>query len=457
MIRLFNHYFSIRLMLLTLVEALVLFNSVAVGGLIRYPGDTRDGAVESAFVFTFVMLATMTALGMYHRNHDTVRQTVQRLVIAFALSAVLMSAIFYVFPSTYVGRGIFALASVFAMGGVLLVRLLFFHVTRFGILRRKVMIVGHGDAVTELIDFMNLPESRRTMAFAGLYSTLPENDDRRERRAVDYSDLPATVRSLDADEVVIAARERRGGVLPLRELLDCKLRGVRVLDMVSFYERERGVLNIDDLRASWLIFGEGFSQGLFRDIVKRIFDIVVASTMLVLALPVMLIAMLAVVIETGRPALFRQERVGEGGGTFMIIKLRSMRQSAEKEGAPQWAGTDDPRITRVGRLIRALRIDELPQLVNVLRGDMSFVGPRPERPFFVEQLERQIPYYDMRHSVKPGLTGWAQVRFRYGASVEDSAEKLQYDLYYVKNHSLFLDLMILLETVQVVLTGKGAR
>lgn len=456
MVKLFNHYFSIRLLLLTLIEALVLFFSVGLGRLVRYPGEARVGETESGFVFALVMIAMMTALGMYHRHHDTVRQTVQRLLVAYALSAVVMSMVFYLFPTTYVGRGIFALASVFAILGLLLVRVVFFHLTRFGLLRRKVLVVGHGDAVTELIDFLNQPQVRRTMIFSGLYTTLAENGDGGHRE-VNYSSLLSTVSSLGVDEVVIAARERRGGVLPLRQLLDCKLRGVRVLDTVAFYERERGVLNIDEMRASWMIFGQGFNQGLFRDIVKRLFDIVVASILLILSLPVMAIAALAILVETGRPALFRQERVGEGGRPFMILKLRSMTQSAEKDGAPQWAGADDPRVTRVGKWIRALRVDELPQLVNVLVGDMSFVGPRPERPYFVEQLVRQIRYYDMRHSVKPGLTGWAQVRFRYGASVEDSHQKLEYDLYYVKNHSLFLDLMILVETVQVVLTGKGAR
>jgi exopolysaccharide biosynthesis polyprenyl glycosylphosphotransferase len=206
-----------------------------------------------------------------------------------------------------------------------------------------------------------------------------------------------------------------------------------------------------------MIFGEGFNQGLWRDVVKRVFDVLVSFAILTVTLPVLLLAILAILIESGSPVFYRQERVGQGGRSFFIHKLRSMRTDAERDGKPRWAGANDDRVTRVGRILRKTRIDELPQLWNVLRGDMSFVGPRPERPFFVEQLIEDIPYYDVRHSLKPGITGWSQVRYPYGASVEDALAKLQYDLYYVKNHSLFLDLLILVETVQVVLLGKGAR
>jgi sugar transferase (PEP-CTERM system associated) len=276
-------------------------------------------------------------------------------------------------------------------------------------------------------------------------------------RRINHDQLLRTVRDLKVSEIVIAVRERRGGVLPLRQLLDCKLDGVRVMDLASFYEREKGLLKIDNVRASWLIFGQGFDQGATRDVVKRLFDIVVSLALLMAALPILLVTMIAIVVESGWPVFYRQERVGQGGKPFQIIKLRSMRQDAEKDGKPRWAGANDDRVTRVGRFIRMTRIDELPQLYNVLRGDMSFVGPRPERPYFVGQLIDEIPYYDVRHSVKPGVTGWSQVRYPYGASVEDALAKLQYDLYYVKNHSLFLDLLILAETAQVVLLGKGAR
>jgi sugar transferase (PEP-CTERM system associated) len=269
--------------------------------------------------------------------------------------------------------------------------------------------------------------------------------------------LTDTAINLKVEEIVVAVTERRGGAMPLRELLDCKLQGIKVLDLASHFEQTLGQIRLESLYAGWLIFGDGFSQGSARTIVKRIFDIACATILILLSLPVMLIAALAIVIENGFPVFYRQERVGLNGRLFNVIKFRSMRRDAEKDGKPVWAKAQDNRVTKVGRIIRKLRVDELPQLFSVLTGDMSLVGPRPERPFFVDQLTKEIPFYAVRHSVKPGVTGWAQVRYHYGATVEDSAEKLQYDLYYVKNHSLFLDILVLFETVGVVLTGKGAQ
>lgn len=269
--------------------------------------------------------------------------------------------------------------------------------------------------------------------------------------------LSDTACALKVDEIIIAVHERRGGILPLRQLLDCKLSGVKVLDLSSYFERALGQIRLDSLRVGWLIFGEGFRQGWGRTVVKRLFDIVAASILLLLALPVMVLTALLIVLEDGFPLLYRQERVGLNGRLFNVVKFRSMRKDAESDGTPRWATANDDRTTRVGRIIRKLRIDELPQLYSVLAGDMSLVGPRPERPYFVDQLTRNIPFYAVRHSVKPGVTGWAQVSYHYGASVDDSIQKLQYDLYYVKNHTLFLDVVILFETVGVVLTGKGAQ
>jgi sugar transferase (PEP-CTERM system associated) len=269
--------------------------------------------------------------------------------------------------------------------------------------------------------------------------------------------LMQTVREQNVDEVIVALTERRSGSTPLRELLDCKLMGITVHDINSHFEKRLGQIRIDYLYAGWLIFGDGFNQGLMRTAIKRVFDIFSAALLLVVSAPAMLLAAVAIRLDSPGPALYRQERVGKNGKNFVIIKFRSMRTDSEKDGTPRWAAADDDRVTRIGRIIRRTRIDELPQLFSVLKGDMSLVGPRPERPFFVEQLTQEIPFYSVRHSVKPGVTGWAQVRYQYGATVEDSQEKLQYDLYYVKNHALFLDLQIMLETVRVVLTGKGAR
>ena len=230
-----------------------------------------------------------------------------------------------------------------------------------------------------------------------------------------------------------------------------------MVDIETHFERTLGQVRLESLSASWLIFGDGFGSGWVRAIVKRIFDIICASILIVLALPFMLITALLIVLEDGLPILYRQERVGLDGRLFDVVKFRSMGKDAEKDGQPRWATKSDDRVTRVGRFIRKLRIDELPQLFSVLGGSMSMVGPRPERPFFVDRLTQEIPFYAVRHSVKPGVTGWAQVRYQYGSTVEDAAEKLQYDLYYVKNHSLLLDVVVIFETIGVVLMRKGAH
>ena len=262
---------------------------------------------------------------------------------------------------------------------------------------------------------------------------------------------------LKVDEIVVALSERRGGSMPLRELLDCKVSGIRVSDTTTHFERNLGQIRIDHVHAGWMIFGDGFNRGLYRIVVKRAFDLVAAATLLALAAPLMLITAGLIALESRGPVFYRQERIGQYGKVFKVLKFRSMRTDAEKDGRPRWASRSDGRITRVGRFIRTYRIDEIPQLLNVFKGEMSLVGPRPERPFFVERLAREIPYYSVRHSVKPGITGWAQVRYQYGATLKDSIEKLQFDLYYVKNSTLFLDLLILFQTVAVVVSGKGAR
>ncbi|HEY9102139.1 TIGR03013 family XrtA/PEP-CTERM system glycosyltransferase [Chitinimonas sp.] len=326
-----------------------------------------------------------------------------------------------------------------------------------GLLTHRVMIFGAG-AEAESVGKV-LRKSDAGVQIVGYYPSPTCTDIRvptQNTLSRDMS-LSDTAHALKVNEIIVAVRERRGGILPLRELLDCKLSGMRVLDLASYFERSLGQIRMDSLKAGWLIFGDGFRQGWARTLVKRTFDIVASSLLLALALPIMLITAMLIMLEDGMPILYRQERVGLGGRLFNVIKFRSMRVDAEKDGRPRWATANDDRVTRVGRVIRKLRIDELPQLFSVLAGDMSLVGPRPERPYFVDQLTRDIPFYAVRHSVKPGVTGWAQVNYHYGASVDDSVQKLQYDLYYVKNHTLLLDFNVLVKTVGVVLTGKGAQ
>jgi sugar transferase (PEP-CTERM system associated) len=252
-------------------------------------------------------------------------------------------------------------------------------------------------------------------------------------------------------------RERRGSVVPLNELLTCKLNGIKVTDLSGFFETYKSKVKIDLLRESWFIFGDGFRQNRWRMFVKRTFDILASGLLLFLSFPVMLLTAIAIKLESKGPVIYRQQRVGLGGKGFDVLKFRSMRTDAEVDGKPQWAKPGDSRVTRVGRFIRLTRIDELPQLLTVLKGEMSLVGPRPERPFFVDQITKQVPFYAARHSVKPGVTGWAQVRHHYGSSIDDASDKLEYDLFYVKNHTLFFDILVLFYSVKVVLTAQGSR
>jgi sugar transferase (PEP-CTERM system associated) len=256
--------------------------------------------------------------------------------------------------------------------------------------------------------------------------------------------------------IVVALEERRNS-FPTRAILDCRLRGVRVEDWPTFYEKLTGKIVVQNLRPSWLLFSDGFHRNRLARVVKRATDVVLSGLIVLAGWPVFALVALAVKWTSPGPVFFRQERVGEGGRIFTLLKFRTMVRDAEKITGPVWAVEGDPRITPVGHWLRKTRLDELPQILNVFKGEMSFIGPRPERPHFVAQLQDQIPYYSQRHTVKPGITGWAQVRYRYGATIEDSEEKLQYDLYYIKNMSPFLDLVILLSSIQVVLFGKGAR
>ena len=341
----------------------------------------------------------------------------------------------------------------------LLARFSFSHTTS-SIITRRVLVLGVGrDAamVKEALDNARV----RGLSVVGFYSIDAEQQ-------VDAA-LPANkilppsksigeiARKHNVSEIVLAMRERRGGTLPLTELLNCKLQGIKVTDLSAFYEQYHSKVRIDLLRESWFIFGDGFRQHKARLLVKRTFDIAASGTLLILSLPVMVLAAVAIKLESAGPIIYRQPRVGLGGKLFDVLKFRSMQTDAEKDGKPQWAQAGDSRVTRVGRFMRLTRIDELPQLITVLKGALSLVGPRPERPYFVDQLVQQIPFYGARHSVKPGVTGWSQVRHHYGASVDDSSDKLQYDLYYVKNHTLFFDILVLFYSVRVVLLAQGSR
>lgn len=324
----------------------------------------------------------------------------------------------------------------------------------------RVLIVGTGPEALTLA--RDVSTSRRNMReVVGLYPAASDDagvaaaeakGQKVFSRQQSISELVARHR---VQEVIVAVREQRGGGVPMDELLACRIRGIPVLDLAAYSEKTRCEVPIDSLKGSWLVYGHGFVQGQARRALKRLFDVVISLLLLVLLSPLILLAMIAVRLESPGPVIYRQERVGLGGRTFMCLKLRSMRDDAEKDGVARWAVKNDPRVTRFGNFMRKTRIDELPQLWSVLIGEMSLVGPRPERPGFVENLKREIPFYEIRHTVKPGVTGWAQVRYHYGATLEDARRKHQFDLYYVKNNSLVLDLLVLIETVSVIVFREG--
>jgi len=461
MVRLFNHWFASNTLLQIVFDALLLFLSVVLAAAVLDRGQllSLEIVAPDALLFALTMVALNTVVGLYQRNPGrTMAQTTARIALSLLLAVPVAWAIFTFLPRAEAWNNTLRLAVPLAFVGFVAIRGIAAHSGMAPMFSRRTMVLGTGvEAVGVEQSIGQLGQAVQFLGFFPAKKSETVHHVATHRILAGGMDLVDAARRYRVDEIIVAVRERRGGVLPLRELLDCKLMGVRVLDLSSYYERAVGQLRLDSLHASWLIFGDGFRQGVTRAVVKRVFDIGASLALLVLAAPLMLATAVVIAVESGFPILYRQERVGQGGRLFNVIKFRSMRRDAELDGKPRWAVSNDDRVTKTGRVIRKLRIDELPQLINVLRGDMSLVGPRPERPYFVDQLAREIPYYAVRHSLKPGVTGWAQVRYHYSASLDDAVQKLQYDLYYVKNHTLFLDVVILFETVSVVVTGAGAH
>lgn len=474
MLRVFKHYVSLQIVLLAAIDLLILYGSMHLGVVLRFGVIGMDagafGANElsamqqaiwpKALSYAGIMFLMMCAMGLYERDVvEGGRDYYGRFTVAFGLGLLCMLTLFYTIPDLFLGRGAFALTILFSLAGTLAARGVLVRAINHNVLRKRgILVIGsdaHAAQFETLLDKHQLRWKFDVVGFVPVDST----ESVVEPAKLMNRDQPLTVLAAKhrVREIVIAVRDRRAAHLPMAQLLDCKLAGINVVDLPTFFERETGHVQLDAVNTSWMVFSDGFCHTSARRWVKRVFDVVTSVVLLTLTLPVSILTALLILIESGRPVFYLQTRVGEYGRPFNVMKFRSMRVDAERDGVPRWAQQGDARVTRVGRVIRLLRIDELPQLFNVLRGDMSFVGPRPERPHFVGELNKQIPYYGSRHTVKPGITGWAQIRYPYGASVADAREKLQYDLYYAKNHSLFLDFIILLQTAEVVLLGKGAR
>ena len=465
MIRLFSHYVPRNTLFIAVLEALILATSVYLAAILwTGPGsvDTADRLALESFLLAGSMLLAMGLLGVYGQSSvEGWRVTLVRLVMAAGVGFAVVGILSRGFGETLAVLGIpGAIGVAGALALISIERLVVFRWEGARLLRPQVLVLGAGSRAHQVDEIVRAQPTARRMDIVGYLPVNEGDPSAPERRLIQRNAgdrIWDVVCRYGINEIVVGVRDRRNGGLPTDELLECRLNGVRVTYLTDFFERETGQIRVESLNPSWLIFSDGFRRNSMRNVVKRTFDFVASAALLALTAPIMLATAGAIKVTMGSPIFYKQQRVGEGGKVFMIRKFRSMRNDAEKAGEAVWAATDDDRVTPVGKVIRFLRIDELPQIINVFSGDMSFVGPRPERPEFVTDLIEQIPFYDARHSIKPGITGWAQVRYAYGASVEDAKQKLQYDLYYVKNHTLFLDIMIMLDTVQVVLFGKGAR
>jgi sugar transferase (PEP-CTERM system associated) len=467
MLKTFSQYFSLHVLQRIGLDFLLLVVAVIVSAVILADshGAELKGLLPSALGFAVVMIIANFAFGLYQPvDEDSPRAAFARFVLSavfcvpVALGTMLLLP-WQGFASSTMRFLVFALVLI-----VLLVRMLINRSQASSLFAPRILIVGTGKEAHEAEEILSHPEQGKV----GIQGFFPISDDGErfveDEKIVSGSNLTDVVKRLNTDIIIVAIRELRGRALPLRELLDCKLAGVRILDWPSFNERIRRQVRLDSLRASWLIFGEGFQQPLSRMFFKRVFDLVISVPLFILLSPVMFLAAFLIVFEDRGPIFYRQERVGLGGQVFRVIRFRCKR--ADDIGPDD--GNDDAdrsdeaaageAFSRVGRIIHGLRIDRLPQLLNVLKGDMSLVGPRPERPVFVDTLAHEIPFYGVRHCVKPGMTGWARLQNRSVADpVSDATQKLQYELYYVKNHTLVLDMLVLLETVHVVLMGKRAR
>lgn len=462
MIRLFKHYIPNAVLLLGLLDFVLLLLAAEAGWLIRAdqigmlvePIHTR---IPQMLSFAASLMLAMIAVGVYGAQAtQSIRFAAARLIVAISLGVIFLALIFFLVPTLTFWRSNLFYAMLVAMGLLIGLRILLGKTLGGQAFKRRIVVLGAGARAQRLKALAQRPGAG--FVVVGYVSMSEANRVIPEAIARDaIYNLADHVVLLNASEVVLALEERRNA-LPLKDLLRIKTTGVHVNEISTFLERETGRVDLDSVNPSWLIFSDGFSSGrMFSSAFKRLFDIAASLILLILAFPLILIAAIAVKLDSKGPAFYRQRRVGLYNQGFDIIKLRSMRSDAEVAGTAVWAEKNDPRVTRIGRIIRKIRVDELPQCWSVLKGEMSFVGPRPERPQFVEDLEGQLPYYAERHMVKPGITGWAQINYPYGASIEDSRQKLEYDLYYAKNYSPFLDLLILLQTIRVVIWPEGAR
>ena len=466
MLRIFKQYYPIRNIFFFIGEGIVIFVAVMVASWLLLNvglfGFDRWLCLK-IFLISLVCQTCLYYNDLYDlKVTDTFWELGIRLLQALGTSAIILSGIYLLFPKTIVGSGIFAVSIIFVIILIVSWRFGYALILKHGIFNQKIILLGSSRLAQNILnEIVKRKDSGYTIA-VNVWDSLEDSNSLSKQIQTetiykkDYDGLCELAHQLDIKKVVVAIKERRGA-LPLKELVKCRVKGIDVIEGTSFYEMLAGKLIVDEINPAWIIFSKGFYKSRTRRFIKRIIDVIISVALLILFLPLIIVTAILIKIDSAGPVLFTQERVGKNKKPYILYKFRSMVKNAEEQSGPVWASDNDNRITRIGGFIRKWRIDEMPQLWNVLKGDMSFVGPRPEREFFVKKLEEIIPYYGERFSVKPGITGWAQVCYRYGASVEDAVEKVNYDLFYIKNMSSFMDLMIILRTIKIVLFGKGAR
>jgi sugar transferase (PEP-CTERM system associated) len=463
-IRLFNVYYPVRTLILLVGEALIVWSSLLLGAWIMLRDDCYLVlSYEGGFIKILGVTAMVLLCSHWFDLYDTARLNTRgelyfRLLLVPGLLAFVLAGVSYVRPSFLLGNGpTVGHASWLAVGLLILTvamfgwRMGFSWLAQLPILVERIYVLGTGERAQRLVQ--GLRQNPELGAEIASWTGKLEGAVTRESVA---AHLMECVKKQKVHRVIVAMPDRRG-TIPMQELLDLRMQGVKIEEATSWLERMSGKIEVENLYPSWLVFSEGFRRSSIFMAVRRALSIAISLVGLILTAPLIPLIVLVIKLDSRGPVLYSQTRVGKGGSVFKVYKFRTMRQDAEASNGPQWAGDNDPRVTRVGRFLRSSRLDEIPQLWCVLKGDMAFVGPRPERPEFVAWLSQEIPYYGVRHMVRPGLTGWAQVKYKYGSTVEDAREKLQYDLFYIKNASIGLELLIVFQTIKTVLLRRGAQ
>ena len=467
-VRVFNHHVHTSFYWLALVDAALFVLALYAGSYIYSLVSLNPGSFPTSFpdlpnralIYGFITVLSLFAMGLYEpRMREGRSGVLVRTLGGFVTASLLTTGVFSLLPDVQQWRGILLYTVLLSFSANLVSRIVFINLTDLEQFKSRVLVYGSGSAASTITSSMRRKTDRQGFTIVGFVRVDDEEPKVTGERVINLRQpLAEYAKQTEIDQIVVALDNKRDQT-PSEEFFKCRLQGIKVMNLVNFFEREAGKILVDFATPGWMTLTEDLRSNTSSSITKRTFDICASVVLLLATWPVMLITALAIWIEDGlkAPVFFSQQRVGLNGKAFQVLKFRSMSIDAEGDGKARWATVNDSRVTRVGAFIRRTRIDELPQIFNVLSGEMAFIGPRPERPEFVQQLAERIPYYNSRHAVKPGITGWAQLCYPYGASEEDARQKLQFDLYYVKNQSLFLDLMVTLRTVEVVLFGKGAR